>query len=90
MTLLTCIPFSSSCNVVCVRAPRQYLRENEHTLRTVDAVPLIAKEYYEAEQPPRPIHSMYDVLVAIRDDERHHSDQLNQYGAEELAGRSYL
>lgn len=68
----------------------QYIRENEHALRTCDAVPLIAREYYAAEQPPRVVESMYDVLVAIRDDERHHSDQLNQYGAEELSGHGSL
>jgi Alternative oxidase len=56
----------------------------------VDAVPLIAKEYYEAEEPARVINSMYDVLVAIRDDERHHSEQLNQFGVEALSERSSM
>jgi Alternative oxidase len=65
----------------------QYVRQNEEALRNVDAVPLIAKEYYEAEDPPRRISSMYDVLVAIRDDERHHSDQLRQFGEEALCER---
>lgn len=48
-------------------------------------MPLVAKDYYEDEVPPRLIYSMRDVLVAIRDDEAHHSNQLAEFGLEELS-----
>jgi ubiquinol oxidase len=60
----------------------EYIRKNEHALRTESAVPLIAREYYSSaqERPARTIETMLDVLVAVRDDERDHADALRTYG----------
>lgn len=66
----------------------KFIGLNEAALQTESAVPLLAHQYYTSAMgnPRRKIESMLDVLVAIRDDEREHSDALHRYTADAITG----
>lgn len=61
------------------------LREREEELRYETPIPLMAHKYYsETVRDVRRIESMYDVIVAIRDDEASHADDLGRYSRESV------
>lgn len=59
------------------------LRNEEVYLKEIAPVPLIARKYYqEREVDSKQICSMWDVILAIRDDEAKHSEDLDFYSLE--------
>lgn len=61
------------------------LRERELELKCEAPIPLIAHQYYaDGEREPRIIESMYDVILAIRDDEAAHAEDLGRYSQESI------